>query len=120
MNAIAKDTGGDAFFRTNDVNWALKKSFENNNIFYALAYYPSTDGQGFRDIVLRIKGHPEYTVRTQKGYLAADVAKAAKSSAKSPQQRLFDAIARPIPATELNVSAMLITSRSGATRRRYP
>jgi len=42
MNAIAKDTGGDAFFRTNDVNWALKKSFEGNNIYYALAYYPST------------------------------------------------------------------------------
>lgn len=105
MNAIAKDTGGEAFFRTNDMNWALKKSFENNNIYYALAYYPSTEGEGFRDIVLQVKGHPEYTVRTQKGYLAKDVIKAAKASARSPQQRLFDAIARPIPETELNVSA---------------
>ena len=105
MNAIAKDTGGEAFFRTNDINWALKKSFENNNIYYALAYYPSTEGQGFRDIVLQVKGHPEYTVRTQKGYLASDVIKAAKASAKSPQKRLFDAIARPIPETALIVSA---------------
>jgi VWFA-related protein len=105
MNAIAKDTGGEAFFRTNDINWALNKSFENNNIYYALAYYPSTDGQGFRDIVLQVKGHPEYTVRTQKGYLAKDVIKAAKASARSPQQRLFDAIARPIPETALIVSA---------------
>lgn len=104
MNAIAKDTGGDAFFRTNDVNWALKKSFEGNNIYYALAYYPSTEGQGFRDIALKVKGHPEYSVRTQKGYLASDLVKSAKAAAKSPQQRLFDAIARPIPETAINVS----------------
>jgi hypothetical protein len=104
MNAIAKDTGGDAFFRTNDVNWAIKKSFEGNNRYYALASYPSTDGQGFRDIVLRVKGHPDYSVRTQRGYLAADLVKSAKAAAKSPQQRLFDAIARPIPETAINVS----------------
>lgn len=105
MNAIAKDTGGDAFFRTNDINWALKKSFEGNHIYYALAYYPSTDGQGFRDIALRVKGHPDYSVRTQKGYLASDVKKKEKPVAKSPQQRLFDAIARPIPETAISVSA---------------
>ena len=105
MNAIARDTGGDAFFRTNDVNWALKKSFEGNNSYYTLAYYPSTDGQGFRDIVLRVKGHPDYSVRTQRGYLASDLVKTAKAAAKSPRQRLFDAIARPIPETAINVSA---------------
>jgi VWFA-related protein len=105
MNAIAKDTGGEAFFRTNDVNWALKKSFEGNNVYYALAYYPSTDGQGYRDVELRVKGHPEYSVRTQKGYLASDLVKSAKAAARSPQQKLFDAIARPLPETEINVSA---------------
>jgi VWFA-related protein len=105
MNAIAKDTGGDAFFRTNDVNWAIKKSFEGNNVYYEIAYYPTTEGQGFRDISLSVKGHPEYTVRTQKGYLASDAVKAAPSAARSPQRRLFDAIARPIPETTINVSA---------------
>jgi hypothetical protein len=106
MNAMAKDTGGDAFFRTNDVNWALKKSFEGNNVYYALAYYPSTDGQGFRDIELRVKGHAEYNIRTQKGYLASDAIKNAKAAAaKSPHQRLFDAIAHPIPETAIGVSA---------------
>ena len=106
MNAIAKDTGGDAYFRTNDVNWALKKSFEGNNVYYALAYYPASEGQGFRDIVLRVKGHPEYTVRTQKGYLASDIMKSAKAAAaRSQQQRLFDAIARPIPETTIGLSA---------------
>ncbi|MFY9573981.1 MAG: VWA domain-containing protein, partial [Blastocatellia bacterium] len=105
MNAIAKDTGGTAFFRTNDMNWALKKSFEGNRIYYSFAYYPSSEGQGFRDIALRVKGHPEYNVRTQKGYLASDVEKKAKALARSPQQRLFEAIARPMPENAINVSA---------------
>ncbi len=105
MNAIAKDTGGDAFFRTNDLNWALKKSFEGSNVYYALAYYPSNEGQGFRDIALQVKGHPEYSVRTQKGYIASDAIKNAKAAAaKSPRQRLFDAIARPIPESTIDVS----------------
>ena len=106
MNAIARDTGGDAFFRTNDVNFALKKSFEGNNVYYALAYYPNSESQGFRDIALTVKGHPEYTIRTQKGYLASDLIKNAKAAAaKSQQQRLFDAIGRPIPETTIGVSA---------------
>src|SRR4030095_16913432 len=54
---------------------------------------------------LRVKGHPEYSVRTQKGYLASDLVKSAKAAAKSPQQKLFDAIARPLPETAINVSA---------------
>lgn len=105
MNAIARDTGGDVFFRTNDVNWALKKSFEGTRVCYALSYYPSTEGQGFREIALRVKGHPDYSVRTQKGYLASDAAKKEKPAAKSPQQRLFDAMAHPMPETQINVSA---------------
>lgn len=105
MNALANDTGGAAFFKTNDINLALKKSFEGNNIYYALAYYPSTEGDGFREISLRVKGHPEYTVRTQKGYFASDLVKKAKALAKSPQQRLFDAIAQPLGETALKVGA---------------
>ncbi len=105
MNALAKDTGGAAFFRTNDMNRALEKSFEGNRIYYDLAYYPSNGGDGFREISLRVKGHPEYSVRTQKGYLASDVVKKAKALALSPHQRLWQAIARPMPESAINLSA---------------
>jgi len=105
MNALAKDTGGTAFFRSNDMNRVLEKSFEGNRIYYEFAYYPSNAGDGFRDITLQVKGHPEYSVRTQKGYMASDVAKKAKELAKTPQQRLWDAIARPMPESAINVSA---------------
>jgi VWFA-related protein len=106
MNALARDTGGTAFFRTNDMNHALEKSFEGNRIFYEFAYYPSNDGEGFRDISLKVKGHPEYSVRTQKGYLASDAVKKVKMTmTRSPQQRLFAAIARPMSESAINVSA---------------
>ncbi|HSB11973.1 MAG TPA: VWA domain-containing protein [Blastocatellia bacterium] len=105
MNALASDTGGSAFFRTNDMNWAVRKSIEDNRIYYALAYYPSNEGEGFRDLSLKVKGHPEYQVRTQKGYLASDLGAKAKTLARTPQQRLFQALAQPLPETGLNVNA---------------
>jgi len=44
-------------------------------------------------------------VRTQRGYLPSDILKNAKAAAaKAPQQRLFDAIAHPLPETAINVS----------------
>lgn len=105
MNELATDTGGAAFFRTNDINGAVRKSIEGNRIYYALAYYPSTEGEGFRELSLKVKGHPEYQVRTQKGYLASDLGAKAKSLARTPQQRLFEALAQPLPETGLNVNA---------------
>lgn len=105
MNALASDTGGAAFFRTNDMNRAVQKSFQENRVFYLVGYYPSTQGEGFREVSVRIKGHPDYNVRTQKGYLASDLGTKKEVARKSPQQRLFYAMSQPLPETELNVSA---------------
>lgn len=105
MSVLAKDTGGAAFVRTNDMNMALQKSFEGNRIYYSLAYYPSSEGGGFREVTVQVNGHPDYTVRTQKGYLASDLGAKEKPVSKSPQQRLFQAISQPIPETALGLSA---------------
>jgi VWFA-related protein len=105
ITLIANDTGGAAFVRTNDINLALQKSFEANRIYYSLGYYPSSEGSGFREVTVVVKGHPEYSVRTQKGYLADDPGVKAKLTPKSPQQRLFQAMSQPIPETTLGVSA---------------
>lgn len=105
MNAMASDTGGAAYFRTNDMGSAVRKSIEENRIYYALSYYPSTEGEGYRELSLKVKGHPEYQVRTQKGYLASDLGAKAKTLARTPQQRLFQALGEPLPETGLNLSA---------------
>jgi VWFA-related protein len=109
LNALAKDTGGEAFFNTNDTAGAMGRALDDNQVYYTLAYYPAIaeSDKKFRKITIRIKNHPEYQVRAQRGYLPADLAKKAKEEeAKTPQQRFVNAILAPLPLTNIGVTAM--------------
>lgn len=109
LNALARDTGGQAFFNTNDTVGSLGKALTENELYYALAYYPTGEEseKKFRKITLRVKNHPDYVVRAQRGYLPADLAKkAADAEAKTPQQRFVNAILAPLPRTDLGVTAI--------------
>ena len=104
MNALAKDTGGEAFFNTNDLKGALGKALDENSTYYTLSYYPSDEtDKSFRRITLRVRDHPDYKVRTQKGYSPIETKKA--ESARTPQERLSQAIMSPLGVTELVISA---------------
>ena len=108
INALAQDTGGKAFFNTNDLKGAVQKAVDLNRTYYALAYYPPDDkgSKEFRRITVRVKSHPEYEVRAQKGYFASDLKKIReKERSQSSQQRLFSEMAKPLPATDIGVSA---------------
>ncbi len=108
LNALARDTGGDAFFNTNDIAGAMGRALDENRIYYALAYYPEGEEseKKFRKIAIKIKNHPEYQVRAQRGYLPSDLArKAREEEARTPQQRFVNAILAPLPATTIGVSA---------------
>lgn len=108
INALAQDTGGRAFFNTNDLTGSVQKAVDLNRTYYTLAYYPPDDkgNKEFRRITVRVKSHPEYNVRAQKGYFASDLKKAEeKEMAQSPQQRLLNAIAKPLPVGDIGVSA---------------
>ncbi len=108
LNALARDTGGEPFFNTNDLRGALEHVFESNSLYYVLAYYPAEEGKStqFRRLTIRVKNHPEYTVRTPKGYLPSDLAKAKKDeAAATPQQRLVEAMLAPLSQSEIGVSA---------------
>jgi hypothetical protein len=107
INALAQDTGGKFFFNTNDLKGAAQKAVELNRIYYTLAYYAPDDRgtKEFRRITVRVKSHPEYDVRAQKGYLASDLKKRKdKEPVQSPQERLFTEIAKPLPASDIGVS----------------
>src|SRR5262249_19144820 len=41
INALAQDTGGKAFFNTNDLKGAVQKAVDLNRTYYVLAYYPA-------------------------------------------------------------------------------
>jgi VWFA-related protein len=104
MNALAKDTGGEPFFNTNDLSRALGHALDDNRVYYRIAYHSSDDdgGKKFRRITVRLKNHPDYKVRTQRGY-RPDAGDAA--AAQTPQQRFVNAILSPLPSTAIPVDA---------------
>jgi VWFA-related protein len=108
LHTIAEETGGKRFSDTNNLGEALGRALEANRFHYVLSYYlpASADSRGFRSIKVRVRNHPEYTVRTVRGFHPADLASTVEDAAgKTPQQRLLQAMEAPLPKTDLGVSA---------------
>jgi VWFA-related protein len=108
LHAMAEDTGGKMFTNTNDLSGALGQAFDANRYYYVLSYYlpERSDNRGFRRIEVRVRNHPEYRVRTARGFALSDLtADAETDSIKTPQQQLFQAMREPMPVTDLGVSA---------------
>ncbi len=107
LNALAADTGGKFFRNTNDLMGAAKQALDDNEVYYTLAYYPAEEGNAnkFRKLTIRVKGHPEYRIRTQKGYLPSALARNKTEAAKTPEQRLVQRMIEPLSVAELGVVA---------------
>lgn len=107
LNRVAKETGGEAFLTTNDLNAALGKMLDDNSFYYSLAYYPAANDskKNFRRIKLRVKGHSEYNVRTQSGYLASDLNKEIAPDVSNRQQKLLQAMNSPLASTQIEIDA---------------
>jgi VWFA-related protein len=107
LNALGKDTGGDAFFKANDMGYVIAKALDSNSVYYALGYYPSSEknDRGYRRLTVRVKNHPEFTVRAQKGYQPPDPKKEDQIASRAPQEKMLDAIAEPLPHTGIGVNA---------------
>ena len=107
MNALAADTGGEMFRNTNDLGNSLAKAFDANKSYYVLGYYLANEGnpRQFNRMSVRVKNHPEYVVRSPKGYFS-DAARAKPAEAEAtPAQRVARAIQEPLPKTVIGVSA---------------
>ena len=71
MKGLAAETGGVAFFNTNDIGGAVRAALDDSRIAYELGYYPAIgkwDG-GFRKVKVKVN-RPGLHVRTRSGYLA--------------------------------------------------
>jgi VWFA-related protein len=106
VSTLAADTGGKAIFNTNDLLPNLQKAVDENRLYYGLDYYSSNDVRDnkFRPITVRVKNHPEYEVRAQKGYLPA-VAKKEEEKDATPFRQLARAMLSPLPVTTIGVAA---------------
>jgi VWFA-related protein len=71
MSALADDTGGRAFYNTNDIASSLHAAIDDSRFSYELGYYPADinwDGK-FHNITVRIN-RKDIVVRSRKGYFA--------------------------------------------------
>lgn len=103
LNALAAETGGKLLDNANDLNRSLQQVLDDNQIYYRLAYYPAdATSKEFRRLALRVRNHPDYVVRTQRGYAASDIEKPRRET--DPAKRLFAALAEPLPYRGLDVS----------------
>ena len=72
LNALARDTGGEAFRNTNRpmAEW-VRQVLDENSTYYVLAWRPLSDdqkGRGFKNVQVRVKGRPDLTARMRRGY----------------------------------------------------
>lgn len=114
MNALAVDTGGKAIFDTNNLRQGLVPALKETSNYYLIAWKPDTDAQKqsrFRNVEVKLIGHPEYTVRVRKGYFDLDpdpttVAKGKKEEPPRPQTapaKLRESLAAPYPERALPI-----------------
>jgi VWFA-related protein len=93
MEAMAEDTGGRAFYNTNNLSQAVEKSVEFGSNYYTLTYSPSNikwDAR-FRSIKLAVD-QPKVSLTYRNGYYAVDpndhrkfIASLAATSAPTPR-----------------------------------
>jgi VWFA-related protein len=108
--ALAKDTGGDFYMNDNNLTGLLGRALESNRFYYVLGYYlkPGSRDRRFHGIKVRLPSHPEYKVRTIRGFSPSDITKAMEDEGeKTPQQRLIQSINKPLVLTDLNVTAQM-------------
>ncbi|HEV7521240.1 MAG TPA: VWA domain-containing protein [Candidatus Angelobacter sp.] len=83
MNSVAEQTGGKAFYNTNDLNRAIRDSMEDGSTYYTLGYYPENkdwDGR-FRRIAVRVS-RPGVKLHYRQGFYAIEPKVYAKQDPK--------------------------------------
>lgn len=108
MNALAADTGGEMYRNTNDLGAALADAFDSNRSYYVLGFYLEDEAKDrlFRRLSVRIKNHPDFVVRSPKGYYSDSAARPVEE-APTPPQRVSRALLEPLPRTALQISASI-------------
>jgi VWFA-related protein len=110
LSALAKNTGGELLMNTNSLEGALSQALDANRCFYVLAYYLTRgeDALRFRNLTVRVRNHPEYTVRTPKGFSLADTKSFLADNFRNAQDNpLNQAVNSILPKNNLSVSAQL-------------
>jgi len=116
MNLFASGTGGRAIYGTNDLVDALKTVMEDDEVVYAIGFYPTDQKMDGSYHSLSIKvDRKGLEVHHRQGYLASD------TKVYTPRQRreaMTDAIQNPLDSTELGLraTATAVSGKPGVYR----
>lgn len=107
MQLLAEETGGRAFYNTNDIAGAVRRSIEDTRVSYLLGYSPSHgrwDGK-FREVKVEVR-RSGVEVRHRRGYLAL-AQPAGRDDGTSREQALRLTLRSPLPETGLGLTVQL-------------
>ena len=91
MEQLASDTGGKAFFNTNDLNTTIKRVIDDGSHYYTLAYTPTNnklDGS-YRRIEVKVSATGKYKLAYRHGYNADDMKTAEPRTESDPLRPLL-------------------------------
>lgn len=74
MDVIAHDTGGQAFYGTNDLKTVIARVMHNGARYYTIAYTPTNIEMNgsYRSIQIKLENGPKYKLAYRRGYYGAD------------------------------------------------
>jgi VWFA-related protein len=106
MQKLAEETGGEAFFNTNDITGAIRRVVEDSAVTYTLGFYinsDSLDGK-FHELKVKVK-RSGLSVRYPKGYFAL------RDSPATQDERhngYLAAIRSPLDSTSIPVTVRVV------------
>lgn len=111
MVTLAENTGGRAFYNTNDITDAIRQAIDDGRATYVLGYYPSHNrwDATFHELKVRV-GRPGVEVRHRKGYLALPEK---ASDAASREDALRAVVRSPLQATGLGLTVRVERGDAG-------
>jgi VWFA-related protein len=109
---LAADTGGRAFFNTNDIASAVRGALDDGRLTYVLGYYPSHGkwNGAFRAITVQVN-RPGVDVRHRLGYAALPLP-SVKTAAQTRTDALLEQAGSPLEATGIGLTGRV--TRDGA------
>jgi VWFA-related protein len=118
MNDLAEKTGGRAFYNTNNLEGAVRKSMEDGSTYYTLGYYPTNkDWNGkFRRITVKTD-RPGVKLHYRQGYFAVEPQSYAKLDASQKSSDLARALSLDFPtSTALRFQAAVGPPAAGSKK----
>lgn len=102
MEELASETGGRAFYGTNDIMGAIRRALDDSTLTYTLGYYPTDtkwDGK-FHELRVRVR-HSGAKVLCRRGYFAVPES---PLGGQEQEKAMLEAAAEPLDATAIGLT----------------